>query len=64
MPQIFMVELTDDQADALRQLADHWRESPDETLRRIVADGFDCATLRPGAATLSEALAKDDDIPF
>ena len=64
MPQIFMVELTDDQADALRQLADHWRESPDETLRRIVADGFDCAKLRPGDL-LSEALAKDDDdIPF
>ena len=37
MPQIFMVELTDEQAATLRQLANHWHESPDETLYRIVA---------------------------
>jgi hypothetical protein len=40
MPQQFTVTLTDEQAEALRQLAAHWRESLEETLRRVVKEAL------------------------
>jgi hypothetical protein len=71
MPQ-FTVELTDEQAEALRQLADHWRESPDETLQRIVTTGIDIlmsekANDEHHAEDMRRVIGPggmDDDIPF
>ena len=40
MPQ-FTVTLTDEEAAQLRELADHWRVTPEEALRRAAADGID-----------------------
>ena len=44
-PLNFMVTLTDEQAEALRQLADHWRESLEEALHRAVKEGIDIAMM-------------------
>jgi hypothetical protein len=73
MPQDFTVTLTDEQAEALRQLADHWRETIDGALRRVVTTGIDIAMMEKEndeeqtADQSPEALAKgdlDDGIPF
>ena len=45
MPQTFTITLTDEQAAQLRELADHWRESLQETFRRIVKEGIDMAMM-------------------
>jgi hypothetical protein len=45
MPQQLTVTLTDEQAEAMRQLAAHWRETLDETLRRVVKEGIDLAMM-------------------
>ena len=72
MPQIFMVELTDDQADTLRQLADHWRESLDDAFARVVSEGINrLISEKDNDEHHAEDMRRvigpggmDDDIPF
>jgi hypothetical protein len=42
-PQNFMIALTDDQAAQARELASHWRVTPDEAVRRAAVEGLDMA---------------------
>jgi len=71
MPQ-FTITLTDEQAEALRQLADHWRESLDDTFARVVREGIDRlmsdkANDEHHAEDMRRVIGPggmDDDIPF
>ena len=76
MTQEFTVALTDEQAAQLRELAAHWRESLQETLRRVAVDGLDMA-LQIKAHDEDEAAGRprpdrrrhttnklDNDIPY
>jgi hypothetical protein len=73
VPQDFTVTLTDEQAEALRQIADHWRESLEEALRRVVKEGIDIEMMEKAndeqhANSTSRQYGPsgdlDDDIPF
>jgi DNA-binding MarR family transcriptional regulator len=71
MPQ-FRITLTDEQAEALRQLADHWRESLDDALARVVSEGIDSLLSdKENDERHDEDMRRaigpggmDDDIPF
>jgi hypothetical protein len=72
-PQNFMATLTDEQAEALRQLAAHWRETLDQAFRRVVKDGIDMAMMEKAndehhASSMPRQYGPsgdlDDDIPF
>ena len=43
VPQDLTVALTHDQTAALHELAAHWRENLEETLRRVAVDGPEMA---------------------
>lgn len=73
MPQDFTVTLTDEQAEALRQLAAHWRENLHEALRRVVTTGIDISMMEkandeeqanPRPRQIGPSGDLDDDIPF
>jgi hypothetical protein len=69
MPQDFTVTLTDDEAAQLRELADHWRVTPEEALRRAAVDGIDMELQikhhdEREAAGLPPTSDLDDGIPF
>jgi hypothetical protein len=71
MPE-FTVTLTDEQEKALRQLADHWRESLDDALARVVSEGIDSLMSdKENDERHAEDMRRvigpggmDDDIPF
>ena len=71
MPE-FTVTLTDEQEEALRQIAGHWRESLEDALARVVREGFDMAMMEKAhdehrAEDMRRAIGPggmDDDIPF
>ncbi len=71
MPQ-FSITLTDEQEEALRQLADHWRESLEDALARVVREGFDMAMMEKAddehhTEDMRRVIGPggmDDDIPF
>lgn len=73
MTQQFTVTLTGEQAEELRQLADHWRETLEEALRRVVKEGLDLAMMvkanddeqtNPRPRQYGPSGDLDDDIPF
>lgn len=69
MPQEFTVTLTDDEAAGLKELADYWRTSPQEALRRAAAEGLDMALQIKAhdereAAGIPRSADLDDGIPF
>jgi dsDNA-binding SOS-regulon protein len=73
VPQEFTVTLTDEQAEALRQLAAHWRETLEEALRRVVKEGIDIEMMEkandeqqanPRPRQYGPSGDLDDDIPF
>ena len=69
MPQDFTVTLTDDEAAQLRELADHWRVTPQEALRRAAVNGLDMelqikAHDEREAAGIPPVADLDDGIPF
>lgn len=69
MPQTFTVELTDEQAGQLRELAEYWHITLEEALHRIAGRGIDMELQikyhdEREAAGLPPATDLDDDIPL
>jgi hypothetical protein len=73
VPQEFTVTLTDDEAEAMRQLAAHWRETLEQTLCRVVRQGIDISMMEkandeeqanPQPRQYGPSGDLDDDIPF
>jgi hypothetical protein len=69
----FTITLTDDEAGQLRELADHWRETLEEALRRVVKEGIDIAMMEKAndeqhanstPRQYGPSGDLDDDIPF
>jgi len=59
MPQ-FTVTLTDEEAAQLRELADHWRVTPEEALRHAAVNGID---MELQIKAHDEAAANPDSRP-
>lgn len=69
MPKYLTVELTDEQAGALSELAAWWSESLEEALRRVAVRGIDMelqikAHDEREAAGIPRSRNLDDGIPF